>query len=174
MTIDDIRHAERDINALHDRIYEALPFRDKSDADRAKWRDACTAFRAYRHPALELWRPDVLEKVRSGAEVWRSDAILFLEADPWFFRSGYLKQKVLRALKGAALEPEEAARLKGVFLLVVDSRERREFREYCRLAAKVPIAGLRDELTKRLESSDEGVRRRATEMLRYLGEQRAA
>src|SRR5881409_3639900 len=105
MTIDEIRRAERDLNALHDRIYETLPFRSKSDVDRGKWREACTAFRAYRHPALEFWRPDVLEKVRSGADGWRSDAILFLEVDPWFFRSGYLKQKLLRALKGAALVP---------------------------------------------------------------------
>jgi hypothetical protein len=99
---------------------------------------------------------------------------LFLEVDPWFFRSGYLKQKLLRALKGAVLTPDEVVRLTDVFLVVVDSRDRREFKEYCRLAAKVGATELRNGLTARLEASDEQVRRRAIEMLHYLDEHGAA
>ena len=174
MTPDDIRHAERRINALHDAIYESLPFRTKSEAHRKKWEDACRAFHAFRHPIFEFHDPEVRRKVRSGIEPWRSDALLFLEVDPWFFRSGYLKERLLRALKGADLNSEECDRLNRVLVAVVDSRERREFRDYCRLAAKVATTALRAELQLRVASQDERLRRRAIEMLRYLDQKRAA
>ena len=116
---------------------ETLPHRSKDEPRRREWQEACDAFHAYRRSAFELERPDVLQKVRLGIESWRSEALLFLEVDPWFFRSGYLKQRLLRALKGAALNPAEIERLNGIFLRVIDSRDRREFKEYCRLAARL-------------------------------------
>jgi hypothetical protein len=174
LTVDDIRQAEHEINARHARIYETLPHRTKSEAHRREWEDACLAFRAYRHPVFDLMRPDVLEKIRSGADSWRSAAILFLEVDPWFFRSGYMKQRLLRVLKGATLTTQERQRLDAVFLAVVTSRDRREFREYCRVAAKVGSLTLRRGLVASLSTDDERVRARTTEMLRYLDEHGAA
>jgi hypothetical protein len=51
---------------------------------------------------FDLWKPEVLRQVRVAGAA-REAALVFLEADPWFFRSGYLKERLLRAIKGAQL-----------------------------------------------------------------------
>jgi hypothetical protein len=174
MTEGEIRRAEREINALYERVHETVRQRARSAAQKREWQDACRAFHSYRASAFNLWRAEVLEQVRAGGESERSDALLLLEVDPWFFRSGYLKQKLLRALKNAHLAPQEVARLEGICLAVVDGRPRREFREYCRVAARVGTARLKAGLMARLATSDTGVRQRTDEMLRYLLEHGAA
>lgn len=95
-------------------------------------------------------------------------AIKFLEKDEWEFGSGYVKADLIRLLKKLNLKPDEAARLRRVLLAVVDGRDRREFRAYCRLANKLDSEQLRNELTHRLEDNDKDVRRRARWMLDYL------
>jgi hypothetical protein len=105
-------------------------------------------------------------EVSSGE--WRQAAILFLEADPWFFRSGYLKVRLLRALKRSTLSARERERLRQVIVAVVDSRHRQEFRAYGQLAARIATDDLHHDLRVRLESSDAEVRRRAAWMLTYV------
>jgi len=92
-------------------------------------------------------------------------AMAFLEADPWFFRSGYVKAAILRRLTRLSLTPRAVARLNRVVLAAVDGRDRREFRRYCRLAAAVATPRVSAALQERLASSDAGVRRRAEWML---------
>jgi len=174
MTEGEIRRAEREINLLHERVHETVRHRARSEVHRQEWRDACQAFHSYRAAAFSLWQAETLARVRAGGEPERSDALLFLEVDPWFFRSGYLKQKLLRALKGAHLEPEEVERLELICIAIVGGRPRREFREYCRMAARVGTARLKAELMARRGTSDPGVRQRADEMLRCLEKHGAA
>jgi len=95
-------------------------------------------------------------------------AIQFLEADPWFFRSGYIKETFLRRLRYAALTEAQRARLRDVLLRIVDSRGGREFREYCKLAKVLQTGELREKLETRTGSDDETVAQRARSMLAYL------
>jgi hypothetical protein len=88
-------------------------------------------------------------------------AVKFLEADPWFFRSGYTKSELIRYIRHIELSPVIAERLRRVVLVAVDHRDRREFRQYCRLARKVDSPDLRSELSLRLQHVDPAVRRRA-------------
>ena len=88
-------------------------------------------------------------------------AIAFLEADPWFFRSGYEKQNLIRDLKRARLNNAQRERLGRVVLAAIDDRDRAEFRHYCRLACGVWSDVLDEEVAKRMESPDPGIRRRA-------------
>ena len=94
--------------------------------------------------------------------------IAFLEKDPWKFGSGYAKADMIWLLGKLKLPPKQCDRLRKVLLTVVDKRDRREFRHYCRLACKLDSPELRRELTRRLRSTDEGVNRRARWMLDYL------
>ena len=55
----------------------------------------------------------------------------FLEADPWFYRTGYIKSKLIRYIKRPMLTPEYIKRLQRVVLAVVDKRDDRDFRAYC-------------------------------------------
>jgi hypothetical protein len=170
ITIERIRRIESDLNRLHARIYETLPYRANGGRQRGAWEDACRAFHAYSDRLSELESVEVLVQIRAGVQPWREAALLILEADPWFFRSGYVKGKIVRALKRVALTQEELRRVTAILLSVVASRDRREFVEYCRWAPRVPSPELRAGLTKAQESADRRTRSRATQMLSYLEE----
>jgi len=120
----------------------------------------------------QLGQPSILRDIRTGSGRWRDDALVFLEVDPWFFRSGYLKEKIVRALKQADLTMSEIERVNGILVTVVDSRKRREFREFCRLAVKVATPTLVAQLSQRETAPDAGVRSRAATMLSYIRKHR--
>ena len=116
--------------------------------------------------------------------------VTFLEADPIFDGTGYLKERLSRLLRDVELPAEYAQRLQAVVLSVVDRRDGREFRDYCRLARKVDSPELREQLNQRLTRAwpsarsltddlpalmlaareDRAVRRRAGWVLEALGE----
>lgn len=89
-------------------------------------------------------------------------AIAFLEADAWFFRSGYEKQNLIRHLKRAQLSERQRARLGRVVLAAIDGRDRVEFRHFGRLACGVWSDFLDEAVARRMQSGDAGIRRRAT------------
>lgn len=104
-------------------------------------------------------------------------AIAFLEADPWFFRSGYEKQNLIRHLKRAQLTEAQRMRLARVVLAAIDGHaggvpghaggvrekgHRGEFRHFGRLACGVWSDFLDAEVARRMQSPDPGIRRRAT------------
>jgi hypothetical protein len=89
-------------------------------------------------------------------------AIAFREADPWFFRSGYEKQKIIQHLKRSRLTERQRTRLARVVLAVIDGRDRVEFRHYGRLACGIWSDFLDEEVAARMQSRDAGIRRRAT------------
>ncbi len=104
--------------------------------------------------------------------------IAFLEADPWFFRSGYEKQNIIRHLKRAPLNQAQRQRLARVVpearkrrvLAAIDghaggvpeNRDRVEFRHFGRLACGVWSDFLDEEVARPMQSPDPGIRRRAT------------
>lgn len=100
-------------------------------------------------------------------------AIEYLESDPWFHGSGYIKANLIKFINRQELKPEWAKRLQKVVLAAVDREDRREFRSYCRLACKVNSEQLQVQLLFRLEDKDGGVRRRARWMLDYLTHKKA-
>jgi hypothetical protein len=110
---------------------------------------------------------------RRGAITFRHhggvDAVIeYLEKDEWKFGSGYAKADLIGLLRKLDLKPAQAERLRRVVLAVVEGRDRREFRHYCRLAGKVDSPQLRKDLTRRLEYENEMVRRHARWTLEYL------
>jgi hypothetical protein len=117
--------------------------------------------------------PDSLKEVDEGkkraSQVDTADMLDFLEADPIFFGSGYMKQKLLTELKRRKLDQQDARRLQVIILGVVQKNDhRREFLHYCRASANVDDERFRAEL-KNLEQSDEThVSQRANWMLAAL------
>lgn len=96
----------------------------------------------------------------------------FLDADPWFFRSGYAKARLVRYLKNVELTHDQAALLREILVQVVESRDREKFEDYCKLARKVDSPSLRLELQRCLESDRLDVKRRAEWMLAILDSKR--
>jgi len=109
-----------------------------------------------------------IEPLRTGKPSAVEMGIQFLELDPWFFRSGYMKETLIRLLRRQNLTEEQATRLRNTVLAVVDKGDRREFRHYCRLAVTVEDANFRRQLLQRLRGDDPGCARRALWILTRL------
>jgi hypothetical protein len=93
------------------------------------------------------------------------DAIRYLEADPWAFRSGYAKATLFRRLRHVDLDGGQADRLRWVLLHHVDVGPRWELREASSLARHLDDELLRRALRTRLHGDDDGIAMRALIML---------
>ena len=107
----------------------------------------------------EFWAGfgDLLSGKSNQADLY----IEFLEADPFCFRTGYVKAELLLGLKRMTLSQKQQERLRDVILMVIEKGDRREFRSYCRLARKIQTPEWLAELEERLLSQEIGVARRA-------------
>lgn len=165
-TFDQHVMAERAVNA-HDLLNEAYALyrRQKGrDEEELLWSEAAALF----HRAVgEAYPPnfwDAFQQLQKRNTEGLEIAISFLEADPWFFRSGYIKADILHlicALPKTNISPEDQSRLQRIVIAAVDFRDRREFRWYCKLARKVVSRSLITQLEERLSHADSNIRRRA-------------
>lgn len=122
-------------------------------------------FRAATAAAL----PDIrLGRLADGETGTVGQAIAFLAADPYFFRSGYFKTAVLRRLKQTKLSGEQKAALAALILERVTMARRSNRRDYGRLAAAIDWPPLDRELAALLDNDDDGIRGRALEMLEQI------
>ena len=118
-------------------------------------------FRLKTAAALPSSDPAFMPGLAKGHARLVETAIAFLEADPWFFRSGYEQQNLIRHLKRSRLTEPQRSRLGRVVIAAIDGRDRREFRHFCRLACGVWSDMLDEEVARRMESDDAAIRRRA-------------
>jgi hypothetical protein len=94
----------------------------------------------------------------SGAEY----AIAYLEADPWYFRSGYLKARITRWLRQVKLDEPQQERLRQVIVEGIQRGSRYEQVEYRKLGRRLDTEAFRAELRKLAGSKDAGTARRAS------------
>jgi DNA repair exonuclease SbcCD ATPase subunit len=110
------RKAE-EISRLHSRIKETLRLRAQSDSAHQQWKEACAEFHT-RYDLLAF--PSGHNEETFFDQLVKSDpvitewALCFLELRPYFFRSGYVWQKLLRRLKHVALSEEQQQRFSDV------------------------------------------------------------
>ena len=88
-------------------------------------------------------------------------AIRFLEADLICFRSGYVKQRLIRHLVRQPLSDDALRRLRGVAVSSLSRPTRRGFRAVCRLAARVRDEELLIQIDNVVASDDAAAARRA-------------
>ncbi len=136
----------------------------KGDADYQRLIEEARSAREQLHtPEFEA----ALEALRSGDTRGVEHAIAYLEADPWYFRSGYLKGRMARWLRQVELRESQRDRLRAVLLAAVQKGSRLEQVEYRKLARRLDTPALRAEFGKLAGSKDAGVARRAELMLRF-------
>lgn len=161
-----LRH-ERAVNAAKARVRETVALRTRSDADLRTWQEACRAFHAAFVGDLP-WPADLSpEGLGRDAEA-RAFVFDFLAVDPIYFRSGYIKETLLRQVKKIALTRKEEAVLRDAILRRVHGRAYREFRHFCRLIPNIQDAAFVSALRSAAGSEDAGIRRRAAFALRYV------
>jgi hypothetical protein len=137
LTREDILEVERVVNELHERVHRTSAARHEGPKAMQAWHDATTEWHARTHPTDHLWGDEFLAALRASSRPAIDDAILYLEVDAWYFGSGYLKERLIRGLKSAALTEQDRRRLWNVVWNVTRGRYRREFRKYCSLATLV-------------------------------------
>jgi len=111
---------------------------------------------------------DDYKRLKEGNLAGLESAMKFLEADPWFYRSGYVKADLLRFINRVDLPKSALPRLRKIVLNAVNSRDRREFRKYCNLAKRIDGPEFQECLIKLLEDEDPAVRRRAAWVIETL------
>jgi hypothetical protein len=92
-------------------------------------------------------------------------ALAYLEADPWSFRSGYAKQRLVRRLAGQHLSPAQRSRANALILRAVDHGTFGAGREWGRIARRFADNATRRALRARLDARDDATARRAMRVL---------
>jgi hypothetical protein len=111
---------------------------------------------------------EIVDRIDSGDASAVEDAVTYLEADPYEFRTGYAKAKLFRRLRQTTLTESQVDRLHQVLLHTVDVGPRWELREASSLARRIGNRHLRDELVRRLHGADADLASRAMAMLLRL------
>lgn len=159
-----IREVERTENQHHKRIHAAVACRHQGKKGYQAWQEATSAWHAQRYPTDYLWSDEFMVKLRGSEPDAVEDAIVFLEVDPWYFRSGYLKERLIRGLKAATLTNREVLRLQNVIWNVAAGKNRREFSNYCSLAISIAT----DDFNRRLANVSPEADRMAFGKFGYL------
>lgn len=108
------RNASR-ITELNSKIHEAFSRRSASREAWNEWKQACDKFhQEYDTLAFPGGYEEGLQRIQAGDSNAIENALAFLEARPYFFRSQYIKTKLIRLLKRATLSPRRAERFKKV------------------------------------------------------------
>ena len=154
---------------LHDAIHTTLRRRGESPACRAVWEEACRRFHAeYDSLAFPGGLGRAFSQVEAGDPTTIEMAVQFLEADPYFYRSGYHKVDFIKHLCKNHLSEEQKKRLQQVILSQIRDRDKREFRAYCRLARAVTDPAFQEQIDEMAGPSRGTVPRHAQWVLDYL------
>ena len=159
-----VERIEREVNALHARVRETWAARGKSPKHRLEWQRATEAFHSYRNPVDYLWESQNLALVRRGDRDALESALAFLEADAHFYRSGYLKEKVLHAIKRAPWERNDEVHLMEIVLRAIEGRHKREIKYYSRLIPRLRTEPFEADLRAAVRRSESHNHKRMVKM----------
>ena len=143
------------LQRLHRAIDETseIRLRTQSQEDIAKWHKAVERWKDYSgwgDQKFYVFESDCFLKALAAGEAdARECAITFLEYDCYYFRSGYMKAKLLTRLKHLDLTLAETRRLQKVVCnAILSTRPKSEFGYYARLLKRIGTPSLR----RRIES----------------------
>jgi hypothetical protein len=115
----------------------------------------------YEQLGIDAWVVELAVRLERGEPEAIDAALTFLERDPYFFRSGYARERVARRLARVELTPAQKVRARAVVLSSVDGERHCPQPGLGRLAGAVADNSLRRELRARLHARDTDVARRA-------------
>jgi hypothetical protein len=167
-SVDEIR----DRAAIADRAGKAVPHDGRVDPD-PEHRDEWSARLAWFDVTWTAVFTDrflaAVAALQAGDRSELEYGVRFLEADPWCFRSGYTKARLLPAIARLKLDESIRQRLARVVLAAVDdTRRRKEIRKYGSVARAVGSGELRAQLELRTVAADPQVRFNARQILKRL------
>ena len=144
-----------ELNRLHKSLHELsdLRWRAQKAEDIARWENAVRAwkeFSGFGYPETKFYffeNQTFLAALSAGDADAKESAIKFLEFDPYYYRSGYIKSKLLVRLKNIKLSASEVKRLQKVICnAIVSQQPKSEFKYYARLLKNVGTPEFRQKL----------------------------
>jgi len=164
----EIRKAAKEWEALRSRIADAFPARDSSKEGYQAWSEACAAWHGYRSILDTFWKDDALQRLEAGDSELLEVAIAFVEVDPYYFRSGYLKKRLFRRLRRLTLPSEEKKKILQGVLYALRSHRGDGWKDFCTLAAAFSGPDFAHSVLRFVVDSDPHVARRAKLLLKYV------
>lgn len=123
---------------------------------------ACSTFHAnYDRLAFPGGLNDGLERLKQLRPDAVETAIQFLEADPWFHRSGYIKEEILRRLKHPEFSESQRKRLTSLVVQSLRSGTDRVFHYFKNLAPFLDRGVIRSTAEEAMKESQPRICRRA-------------
>src|SRR5579871_4262691 len=99
-----------ELEKLNQRVLDLSRRRRESPETTAAWREAAQTFHVnYDRLAFPGGLAREFERLRNGEPEAIELAVQYLEANPWYFRSGYHKAEILKFLKRHSLTQEQCA-----------------------------------------------------------------
>jgi hypothetical protein len=127
----EIRQAAAEFDALNRQIHVTVLERDTSPEERRAWADACDAFHKYRSILDTFWYPESLQRLLAGDPELLEIAIAFVEVDPYYFRSGYMKQRLFRRLKRLTLPEPQRQRIRQAVISALRLHRGSGWKDFC-------------------------------------------
>ena len=149
---------------LHLRVHETYIDRGRN---LKAWKKACSEFCSY-SSKINPFIIQIFKESEYNSEELKEFTIAFLELDPMFFRSGYIKEEILRKLKRSKLNSKQIERLLYVLECAVENKGTREFRRYCRFAQSISNQKFLNYLNNVYKYGEGKRRSRAELMLSYI------
>jgi hypothetical protein len=146
------------------REFRATPHTCPGQTERVGRRDEAQE-RSYEQLGIDRWVVELGHRLARSEPESIEEALTFLERDPYFFRSGYARERLARRLAHAALTPVQKARARVIVLSSVDGQRHCPFPGVGKLARAVADNSLRRALRARLHHPDTTVARRALRMI---------
>ena len=162
---EEIERGAEHVSATHRAMKDAARERDKSEKHRERHARALDAFRSSFFPIhYELWRAC---RDPNMAQIDRDLAFDYLDADPFYFGSGYLKEMLIQRLKKTPFTRAEAELLRELILSKV-ARGRGVFTNLCRLIPRLETPEFVAQLQDFTDAATPEIRRRARFALHYV------
>jgi len=162
------RQARQAQAEMHAAFSQVVNRHDSADPRTRRWFEALKRLREALSSVLPAPFHDVFEGDGKTADLHTDHILDFLETDPIFHRSGYIRERLLREVKRRPLTDVQARQLQDIVLHIVQNRDCRELRYYCTAAAACDDDRLRGLLMELERSGDKATKRRACWMLRAL------
>ncbi len=106
-----IQENAKRVAELHNRVHETFKSKNASPEALADWSRACEEFHSqYDALAFPGGCAAGLQKIQAGDARAVENALAFLEVRPYFFRSQYIRTKLVRLLKHARLSARQIQR----------------------------------------------------------------
>ncbi|MBK7882689.1 MAG: hypothetical protein IPJ81_01795 [Chitinophagaceae bacterium] len=153
------------LNKLRDDIRKTSRIKHKSKEDQEKLAMTCKIFYDNFYDLAFPGGYQAICDLKKSEPQAIDNAIAYLKANPYFFRSGYIKEHILTTLKKLDLTALQQLKLQNVIINVIDLYYCREFRYYCRLAKKIPSEFFIEKLQRKSKSGDLNIAKRASWVL---------